>query len=179
MIENALEFIKEHESVIKDTTKYLKEVDWTSITDRKDRMGEHKLHLKLVKNLADRLEHVVIEAGEDNLKKEAKIRNFIDNIVKEVNNYTKRVNDYFKKEKWQNYLDQDEKSVELDFQDSILKEMLIVKKRIASLKLDEEKKEVYLKVYGDAILSLPMRQMIEERYPKIKEYMDIKLSTNK
>lgn len=175
MIENALEFIKEHESVIKDTTKYLKDVNWVTISNRKERVGEHKLHLKLVNNLTDKLEHVLTEAGEENLKKEIKIKNFIDVIVKEVNNYTKRVNEYFKKEKWQEYPNQDEKSVELDFQDTVLKDMLKVKKRVSSLKLDEKKKEIYLKVYGDAILSLPMRGMIEERYPKIKEFMENKL----
>jgi ElaB/YqjD/DUF883 family membrane-anchored ribosome-binding protein len=175
MIENALEFIKEHEPVIKDTTKYLKDVDWTNILERKDRINEHKLHLKLVNSLTDKLEHVVTEAGEDNLKKDVKIKNFVESVIKEVKNYTKRTSDYFRKERWQDYPDQEDKSAELDFQDTILKEMLKIKKRVSSLKLDEEKKEIYVKVYADAILSLPMRQVIEERYPNVKEYMEKKL----
>lgn len=176
MIETAEEFIKEHGQIIKDQTKYLKDVNWTSVSSRKDRIKEYELHNKLINTLTDKLQYVVGEAGDDNIKKNKKVADFIELVLNEVTNHNKRIAYYFKNEKWQEYLDQDEKSAEIDFQDDILKEMLKIKGRITKLKLDEEKKEVSIKIYGDAIVSLPMRKMIEDRYPEIKEFMEKKLS---
>lgn len=174
MIERALEFIKEHGTLIKDSSDYLKDpnYDWTLMVDRKDRIREHNLHLDILKSFVDKIKYVKLEAGEEFLTNSTVLK-FAKNLVNKLNDYTKRCNNYFKIEKWANYDDTENKSDEIKFQNEILNHLIKVKEQIKDIDLDNQNdKDVKIGTFGDVIFSIPQRDYLEERHSDIKFFLE-------
>lgn len=184
MIERALEFITEHGLVVKDQSEYLRDKDWTLILGRKKRKDEHKLHIKILSSITDKMDYVLIEAGEE-WSENKEISKFITKLSKQVENYIERANRYFIAEKWQDYGTEkhameeedvaDEKADEIDFQSDILKSLIEYKKKLSKLSVSKEVKEVLFGTYGNQVMPLILRGKIEERNPKIAEYYNKRL----
>lgn len=185
MIERALSLIEEHGSAITDQSKYLRENDWSFSVSRKERIENHKLHLKLLDGFITKLKFIEKEAGSD-FKKNKKILTFSKKLVASVKNHITRVNKYLKVERWQDYKDKEEYkdspedlandiADEIEFQETVLKLMLKKKSEILAIDLnEEEKKDVLIKTQGTVVFSLPQRESLEELYPEIQEYIDRK-----
>ena len=178
MIDRALDFIDKHGEVIKDQTEYLnsESYSWAIKDLRKHREDEHRIHTQILNSLVDKLEYIVNEAGSE-ISKNKKIQNFTKKIVESVEHYSDIASKYFISERWQEYEGEeagDNKSAELAFQDKILKNIISFKNKIVSLKLDDEDKDLKIRVYANAIIPIPMREEMEERYPEIAEFLNKK-----
>lgn len=171
MLERALQFIEEHGEIIKDQSNYLKDNDWTVMPARKDRKDEHDLHLKIVRSFLNKIKYVEEESGED-FYKDRKTVNFAKRLKKEIENYIDRCNLYFKKEKWTNYEDSDAKTEEMDFQNTVLDSLIKRKEEISKVSLDNKGKDVKIETWGDSELPICLRELVEERYPDVKDFIE-------
>lgn len=173
MLERAETFIDEHGGIIDDHLLYLHTTEWVIKKTRKERVEEHKLQNKLLKGLLVKTKFVLEEAGLE-YKKSKKCKKFVEGIIKEVEAQIQSSYSYFILERWMDYDGErtEEKGDEIEFQDEILKEIIYFREEIKKLDLAEEKDEVKVAVYASAIIPLPMREMMENRFPELREFME-------
>ena len=173
MLDRAYIFIKEHGDVIKDQASYLREVDWSFSSIRRDRKLEHKLHIKILAGFVSKMQTVIKEAGDDT--KDPKVKKFNTALVKELERYIERATNYFDTERWQEYEESedvaDEKAEEIDFQEDILKNVISFKKEISKLNVEQKVKNVVIPIHSDKIVSIPMKRMFDEMFPEIPEFI--------
>lgn len=174
MLERALTFIDEHGKVIKDQSDYLEahEHNWTILDNRKDRKSEHDLHLKIVRSFVDKVKYVENESGEDALTNK-KVKTFIQKLISKIDNYIDRCSSYFELERWVNYTDSDEKHDEMDFQNEVLNSLLKRKEEVSQFKVNtDSKKTVKIDTWGEVVLPIPLRKVVENRHPEIVKYIE-------
>jgi len=170
MLDRAILFVDTHKSVIEDQAKYLHDVDWTAISIRKERQYEHKLHVTILKSITDRLKYIEKEAG-DEVAKNGKLKKFCKKLIKLLEDYIDRSNSYFRTERWQDYDDQDEKSLELEFQNTILGNVVDFSEVISKLNIEREVKDIVIDTHSNKTISFAMRSVIEKKYPQVQEFL--------
>jgi len=174
MLDRALQLLKDYGQIVEDQAKYLKDTSWTSIPKRKTRVNEYALHKKLVAQFLDKLKMIVMEAGDD-FHKTKTLVSFSKKIAKQIEMHISRCHLYFKTERWQDYDMEDSiaKSDEIEFQNSIVSDVVKFKEELAKLNLNEENKsEVTIDIFGKDVLPLIYRERVEKRHPKVKEHLD-------
>jgi hypothetical protein len=173
MLDKALEFISNNGTFISDQLDYICSFNWADISRRKDRIGECSLQTKIINTALVQLGTVVKEAGDDRQGNEI-VTNFCKDIEETTVLHISRCREYFDSEigNWKEYPDFDEKADELEFQNSVIKDMLDLKNKLAKLNLNGDNKEVEISIYGNTIISLSMRAQTEERFPEIIDYLD-------
>jgi len=171
MLERALDFIKSHGTTIRDQKGFLEENNWTVLPTRKSRKDNQKLHYKIIKSFLEKIKFIESQAGEE-LKKSKKAISFVKELVKEIENYTERCNSYFSLERWVDYEDVDDQVEEMDFQNEVLSSLIEAQEQLAKIDLNEVKSDVKVETWGDFAFPIPMRSVIEERYPDIVSFLN-------
>lgn len=176
MLERAHEYIKDNESVIEGYLEYLESSDWTSPSKRRDRVAEEKIHVTLLKSIINDIKYVLQQAGEE-YQTDNKCKKFVKKLAEEPLRYVTRAEQYFRTERWQDYKGKDdekvadEKGAEIEFQHTIRNSVVFFREEVAKFNLEGEIRNVLAPIPDRFIISLPLRNLVEKRYPEIAKYI--------
>lgn len=172
-------YIEDYSEELKKQLTYIKDNDWTYIKLRGKRIQEHDLQLALTLRASSVMKdfYAIAESSLHYKTVEA----FLLLTVDFLQIYIDRQRPYFKIQNWFEYMGEDssnEKTSEMEFQSDILKNCSKFKDSITLLNLDGRISELNIPVYGSSKISIPMARKIEDRYPKVVDYIKQKREDN-
>lgn len=171
MLTIALEYVKNQGSTLSDHASYVRTTDWTKISKRKDREGEYRLHADLAKSFQNKLEYILTEVSVEEIEKSKQLTDFKDTLLKEITTFTKRCHKYLHDTKLESCIDADDKAAEVAFQNTVLDNMMTVKKNYLKLPFFSEDQKVVLDVYAGQVLPLQFRKVVEDLYPEVERHL--------
>jgi hypothetical protein len=181
MKERALAFIEDIREIVEDQSLYLKDKDWSFLAGRKARIDEHNLQVGILKSFLDRISLIMLECGEEFHSLE-RIKKFCLKMSIPIKNHIERSYRYFNFERWTQYDEdrEDEKPIELKFQEDVLKQVIALREKLKELNLEQETdKDVKIPIHGTSLIPISMRNLIEERYKEVREFLSTRKSKQK
>lgn len=167
------DFLSTFEETSKKEIQFVTDNNWISIPDRKTRESRHDLEVLLVdRNVTQAIKLHALCKGDT---KHPRIKSIMEILLKFFKIYEERKDAYFSKEDWMNYLydgkTEADVRLEIEFQSTILKHVADYKEKLRKINFGEDNIVIDIPIHGNIAIPLMMSDMIEERYPEIKDYL--------
>lgn len=170
------DFLSTFEETSKKEIKFVVDNNWSLLEDRKTRISRHDLEVLLVeRNVSHAIKLFALCKGDT---KHPRIKSIMEVLLKFFKIYEGRKESYLKKENWLEYLDKGLSEVdvraEIEFQSSILKNIAEYKEKLRKINFGEDSTVIDIPIHANTPIPLMMSDVIEERYPEIKEFIEKK-----
>lgn len=175
--------VKDLVDMLKPTLKkeldFIKSNDWTSGRSRGKRIKMENLHSLITDRAVKNAEKLYKQA--EGFTDHKSVSNVLEMCIEMYDIYEDRYNKYTSKEDWTKYLDKGKKEEdveeEIEFQSDIRKNLTSMKSHLRKINFGNESNNINLSLFNDRVVSIAMRDTIEERYPEIKEYIELRKNT--
>ena len=167
------DFLSTFEETSKKEVNYIIANDWTTQPDRGIRESRHDLEVLLVERNTSTAEKLFTLCKGDT--KHPRVKSALDLLIKFFSIYQERKEKYMRSEDWTLYAidgknDSDIRA-EIEFQSEILKNISKYKEKLRKINFGEDSAVVDIQIFGNVSIPLMMSDIIEERYPEIKDFL--------
>jgi len=175
--ETIADFIDTIYDPLKKELNFIEKHDWTKAVTLKNRENEHGLNAivtgRAVKAAKDLFKIAEADLGHKRVKSLMK-------LCKEVFDlYERRYNAYTKSQDWEQFMSEggslEKVQDEMRFQNDIRNQLNELKKTMRDINFGDEEGRIAISTFNDVPLPLVMREMVEERFPEVKELINKKL----
>lgn len=166
------DFLEPLEASMNKEITFIRNNDWTDVEDRKKRETQLKLHAKLTDRGLKHAEKLQNLAEED--LDHPRLKKVFKTYFEMFEIFEKRYYLYTENEDWTKYLEKNlseaEMKQELQLQSEALKHITTFKETARKINIDNNKKTINLPILNNQPIPLVMREVVEQRYPEIKNY---------
>lgn len=169
------DFLSTFEETSRKEIKYILDPknDWTKILERGIRESRHDLEVLLVDRNTLTAEKLFTLCKGDT--KHPRVKSALDLLIKFFKIYEERKEKYLRDEDWTLYELDGKKDTdiraEIEFQSEILKNVSKYKEKLRKINFGEDSAVVDIQIFGNISIPLMMSDIIEERYPEIKDFL--------
>lgn len=100
------------------------------------------------------------------------VQEFISLMITPVNLFLERCNIYFLENDWLKETKKDKQLEEMTFQSNMMTDFNSIKDKLQKLNLDNEVVALDIKIHSDKVIPLLMKDIMEEKYPEIKDFRE-------
>ena len=160
----------------------LKESDWSTKGKLEEREDLYKIHAFFVQRAVDNASKLYEIAAGDTRKKA--VKNMLETLSEIFNIQSKRVESYISANDWSKDLAvsgtvSGSMLEEAEFQSKILQEINSARAKMQKLNIGDNIRSVNVPIFGDHPVPLIMRKAFEKKFPEIKEYLRLRMESNK
>lgn len=175
--EDILDFIDEIKITTRKEKSYLNSIDWSVLDTLSEREEEYDLQNLLVNRALSNAETLFKLAKAD--IRNAKVKVMLEELLSLFKIHDKRSNIYLKTQDWTAVIEgvdgvKINKKKEIEFQSAIQKNSVDFRSKARKINLNEEGQTIDIPIFSNIPIPLLMIDLIQERYPEVKEMLDEK-----
>lgn len=171
--DDILDFISSIEITTKKEVKYIQDNNWTTMQELKAKIAEFDLQDTLVKNAVGHAESLYKLAKAD--LKHDDVKEALDLLLSAVPLHTSRISSYISSSDYlESGLEKGQVKAEMEFQTEANKSLTQIKSKVRKIVYGESTEGVEIPTFNNVRIPLMMSELIETRYPEVKEYLDLK-----
>jgi len=175
--EDILDFIDEIKITTRKEKSYLNSIDWSVLDTLSEREEEYDLQNLLVNRALSNAETLFKLAKAD--IRNAKVKVMLEELLSLFKIHDKRSNIYLKTQDWTAVIEgidgvKINKKKEIEFQSAIQKNSVDFRGKARKINLNEEGQTIDIPIFSNIPIPLLMIDLIQERYPEVKEMLDEK-----
>jgi hypothetical protein len=169
-----LDFIDTSYEPLTKEYKFLKDHDWINTELLKKREQEHGLNSmitdKAIRTASDLYKIAIADLNHKDVKKVMALCKKVFDL------YEKRYHKYTSKQDWESFMEEgkdlSEVEDEMTFQNEIRGQLNTFKRTMRNINFGEDSDGIDIRTYKDTPVPFFMRELIEDRYPEVKEKMN-------
>jgi hypothetical protein len=165
-----VDYIDSIEITTKKETKYIKDNNWATMQELKAKIAEFDLQDTLVKNAVGHAESLYKLAKAD--LKHDDVKEALDLLLSAVPLHTSRISSYISESDYlESGLEKGQVKAEMEFQTEANKSLTQIKSKVRKIVYGESTEGVEIPTFNNVRIPLMMSDMMEQRFPEIKEFL--------
>ena len=168
------DFIETSLDPLKNEYNFIKKSDWTKAVNDKAKEREYNI-LHLITQRALKTAKDLNAIAKNDLAHPA-VKEVMDLCKSVYDIYEKYYSEYTKAQKWENFLDEGKDltamELEMRFQNDLRDQLNTHKRNVRSINFGDIEDRVEVRTFNDTPLPLFMRDLVEEKFPEVKELLD-------